>query len=75
MKKVINGLLYDTDKSELIYTDLDKRRQYYMTKGRRFFVVYKTGEMATKTEEQMRILLGTYDYDAYVRVFGEPEEA
>ena len=75
MKKVIDGLLYDTDISTLIYLDENSRRRYFMTPHRRFFVVYITGEMATKTEADMRKLLGMYDYDKYVEIFGEPEEA
>lgn len=75
MKKVINGKVYDTEKSEVIYIDPNKRRTYYMTKKRAFFVLYKTGEIAVKTEDEIRELLGTYDYDKYVEIFGEPEEA
>lgn len=75
MKRVINGKVYDTEKSEIIYIDPNKRRTYYMTKNHAFFVVYKTGELAVKTEEEIRELLGMYDYDKYVEIFGEPEEA
>lgn len=75
MKKVINGKVYDTEKSEVIYIDSNKRRTYYITKKRAFFVLYKTGEIAVKTEDEIRELLGTYDYDKYVEIFGEPEEA
>jgi hypothetical protein len=75
MKRVINGKVYDTEKSDIIYIDPNKRRTYYMTKNGAFFVVYKTGELAVKTEEEIRELLGMYDYDKYVEIFGEPEEA
>ena len=75
MKKVINGLLYNTDTSTLIYEDGNKRRKYYMTKSGKFFVVYRTGEFAVKSEDEIKDLLGTYDYDKYVELFGEPEEA
>jgi len=75
MKRVIDGLLYDEDMSTLIFEDRDKRRKYYETAGKRFFVVYRTGEFAIKTEDSMKQILGMYDYDMYVKVFGKPQEA
>lgn len=75
MKRVINGLLYDTDISTLIYEDMDKRRRYFMTPNRHFFVVYRTGEFAIKSEDSIKELLGMHDYDKYVEIFNKPEEA
>ena len=75
MKRIIDGLLYDTEKSTLIFTDTDSRRNYYVTKGGKFFVAYRTGEIAVKSEDSIKELLGMYDYDKYVEIFGEPTEA
>ena len=75
VKKVINGLVYDTELSESIYFDKKNKREYFMTKNRRFFCVYRTKEIQVKSEDFIRDLLGTYDYDMYVKIFGEPEEA
>lgn len=70
-------LLFDTDTSELIYTDNEQRRQYYMTKSRRFFVVYRTGEMWVKTEDEMKQILGATEegVEVYIRIFLSPKEA
>ena len=75
MKKVINGLLYDTDKSELLHQDKDLRRSYYKTKNGRYFIAYRTGEISVIAEERIRDILIEYNYDKYVELFGEPEEA
>lgn len=75
MKRVIEGLLYDTDTATLIFTDDNSRRRYYMTPNKRFFVFYITGEMSVKTEDDIKELLGTQNYDKYVEIFGEPQEA
>ncbi len=74
-RKIVDVVLYDTDKAEIIYVEPNKRRTYYMTDHRRFFVVYKTGELVPKTEEDIRKLLGEYDVDKYLEIFGDIEEA
>ena len=75
MKRIIDGLLYDTDDSVLIYEDVDKRRKYYQTANKRFFILYKTGEIYAATEEHVKAVLGERDIDKYIEIFGEPEEA
>jgi len=75
MKKLINGLLYDTEKSELLYQDNDMRRSYYMTKKKRYFILYRTGEIGPISEQRIMDILIMYDYDKYVELFGNPEEA
>lgn len=75
MRKLINGLMYDTDKSEFIYQDPDKRRTYYRTKKHRYFIVYRTGEFGLTTEEKVKDILIEHDYAKFVELFGEPEEA
>ena len=79
MKAIIDGKLYDTDKAELIYTEVvDRRtkRYYYMTAKRAFFCYYsKTKEIKVKTEAEIRELLGKHDVDKYIEIFGEPDNA
>jgi hypothetical protein len=75
MKVIIKGKMYDTDKSELIYTDKFRMRRYYMTPHRNFFVVYGNGKAATKTEDDIKLLLGEHDVEKYLELFPAPEEA
>jgi hypothetical protein len=75
MKKIIHGYLYDTDTATIIYEDKPKRRTYYMTENRHYFVVYRTKEFGVKTEEDIKELLGNNDVDKYIELFGDVEEA
>ena len=75
MQRVIGGLLYDTKESEVLYVEEGKNRVLYMTPNRNFFMVYPTGEFVVKTEESVKVYLGTYDVGKYIEVFGQPEEA
>lgn len=74
MKRIIDGYMYDTDISELIYFDEDKRRRYYMTQNRHFFMVLTTGEFMIVDEDTMKDILGRFDTDKYIEIFGEPKE-
>ena len=67
--------MYDTDKSELIYTNKFMMRRYYMTQHRNFFVVYANGKADTKTEDDIKLLLGENDVEKYLELFEAPEEA
>lgn len=71
MKKVINGLLYDTDKSELIYEEQDTHRQLYRTKKGRWFKVYQNGVITPITEDEAKAYLGEHDAELFVEIFGE----
>ena len=75
MKRVINGLLYDTDAANLIFTEEDTNRKLYKTPNGNFFTLYPTGEIRAKTEEATKDYLGRYDVEKYIEVFGEPREA
>ena len=75
MKRVINGLLYDTDAANLIFTEEDTNRKLYKTPNGNFFTLYPTGEIRAKTEEAAKDYLGRYDVEKYIEVFGEPREA
>ena len=75
MRKVVGGLLYDTDKSELIYTDHVKNRMLYKTKKGRFFMLYQTGEIEERSEENVMTYLAERDVDKYMELFGKVEEA
>lgn len=75
MKKIIGNLLYDTDKSTLIYEDKNVKRQYYKTENGRYFCLYANGIMHPIDEETIKNILGEYDIAAYISIFGEPKEA
>ena len=75
MKRVVDGLLYDTDSSELIYTDEDKHRKLFKTENGNFFMLFITGEIQPKSEESTKDYLGKYDVNKYIEIFGEPEKA
>lgn len=75
MKKIVNGLLYDTDTSELIYHDEINRRRWYKTKNENYFVLYANGEIGPKTEDAVRDHLGKNNVEKYIELFGEPQEA
>lgn len=75
MKKIINGKLYDTEKSELIYTELEGKRWLYRTNKRAFYKVYSTGDIVPMSDEQAMEYFGENDPDKYIEIFGNPEEA
>lgn len=75
MKKIVNGKLYNTDTSDLIYMDAVNKRRYYRTQKGAFFVLYATGEIQPRTDDSMRDFLGSVDIETYIEVFGEVEEA
>ena len=74
-RRIIKGVLYDTETSTLIYFDEDKRRSYYVTPKNKYFVVFATGEIQVKTTDSIKELLGERDIDKYIELFGKPEEA
>ena len=71
MKKVINGLLYDIDKSELIYEEEDSHRRLYRTKKGRWFKFYPNGVIYPITEDEAKVYLGEHDADLFIEIFGE----
>lgn len=75
MKKIINGLLYNTQTAEMIYVDEATNRKYYKTEKGNYFLFYPNGEMVPKTEEDVKEYLGTKDVKKYIELFGKVEEA
>lgn len=75
MKRVIDNLLYDTDVSELIYTEEGTNRKLYKTPNGNFFTLYPTGEIQPKSLDATKDYLGRYDVEKYIELFGQPEEA
>lgn len=73
MKKIINGNLYDTETSQLLYIDEVLSRKLYKTDYGNFFVVYQNGEMTVKSEESTKAYLGERDPDKYIELWGNPE--
>lgn len=75
MRRIIDGKIYDTGKAEVIYTDENSGRSWYVTKKGAYFIAYPNGEIRTKTEDEVRDFLAIYDVDKYIELFGEMEEA
>ena len=75
MKKVIKGLLYDTEKSILVYQDTATRRQLWKTVNKTFFFTFQNGSIEPVTTEGAKEYLGLVDVEAYIKVFGDPKEA
>lgn len=73
MKKIINGNLYDTETSTLLYVDEMLSRKLYKTDYGNYFMVYKNGEITEKSEESAKEYLGQYDPDLYIDLWGNPE--
>ena len=75
MRKIINGKLYDTEKSELLYFDESTRRAFYRTSKGAFFMFYSNGEIVPKTEDEAMEYLGIHDIDKYIEIWGDIDEA
>ena len=77
MKKIIKGVLYDTDNAELLYTYVSfrKRKLYYRTEKGNYFCVYSNKEIQPMTEDEFKEFIGEVDPDKYIELFGMPEEA
>lgn len=75
MKKIINGKMYDTDTSEEIYLNENNNKRIFKTKKGNYFLMYANGEVVPKTEDEVKELLGLYDTDKYIELFGNVEEA
>lgn len=75
MKKIVKGLLYDTDTAELIYFEESTKRKLYRTPKGRFFIAYPNGVITPKTDEETMAYLGERDAEKYIEVFGVVEEA
>lgn len=74
MKQIINGVLYDTESSILLYFDEKEKRRYYMTRNQSYFILFPTGEIMVSSADFMKEFLGRHDIDKYIEVFGEPLE-
>lgn len=75
MKKIINGLLYNTQNSEIIYVDEMTNRKIFRTEKGNFFLFYPNGEIVPKTKEDIKEYLGLNDTEKYIELFGDVEEA
>lgn len=75
MRKVINGKLYDTDKSEVIYIDQMTKRAVCRTEKGSYFILYSNNQIVPKTEDEIKEYIGLHDADLYIELFGMIEEA
>ena len=75
MKKIINGLMYDTSTATEIYFDKKKDRKYYKTENGNYFCMYSNSEIKPMSEDSVKEFLGEVNVDAYINVFGKPKMA
>lgn len=75
MKRIVNGLLYDTNNALEIYRDKKRNKIWYQTEKGNYFTVYGTGEIVPVEENAVKEFLGKNDIRAYIKLFGEVEEA
>lgn len=75
MRRVIAGLLYDTETATVIHIEEDTKRILYQTPNKNFFMFYPTGEITPKTEQSTKDYLGKCNVEKYIELFGEPQEA
>lgn len=76
MKRIIDGKMYDTDESEILYIEtsgINKHRMLYRTTNGNYFKFYANGEIVPLSEEQAQEYLGKYDPDKYIEIWGEVE--
>ena len=72
MKKIIKGILYDTDTAEFIYEDARQKRRLYRTPAQNYFLYYQDGDITAMTEESAKEYLGNKDADKYIEIWGLP---
>ena len=73
MKAIINGLLYDTEKANLI-CEPDEHHTMYMTEKGNLFMLYN-GVISCADNETLKKFLAEELPDKYIELFGEVEEA
>lgn len=72
MKAIINGLLYDTTTSSVLYAMGNV--SMWKTANGNYFATSAEG-VEPMTEEAMKEFLGINDPDSYIKEFGEVESA
>lgn len=76
MKAIIYGLLYDTEKSELLHYDNQTLESIYMTKNKRLFITECNDRRIRETNlELCKEYLGRVNPNKYIELLGEVPEA
>lgn len=75
MKIIVSGLLYDTDKADVIYSsEFIFGTDIYKTPNNRLFMLDCAGIINTD-QDKCKQYLGKVAPDKYIELFGEVEEA
>ena len=75
-RQLINGLLYDTEKSEVVFKLESKRLWYCMTESENCFIFnWSDDEITVISLENLKEKYADTDLDGYIKRFGAPEEA
>ena len=74
MKKIVHGLLYDTDKSEKIM-EADWH-SVYQTPNKRLFMTHDILNTITCVDiDSIKKFIGEHNVDLYLKLFGNVQEA
>lgn len=74
MKKIVNGLLYDTDKAEKIMEC--RSHIVYKTANGRLFITHDVLDQITCTDmDSIKTFIGENNADLYIELFGAVREA
>lgn len=73
MRAIINGLLYDTEKAEIVWKSDSFYLDLYKTKNNRFFMMFNRNIIVD--ENKIKEFFGIQYPDKYIELFGEVEEA
>ena len=73
MRAIINGLLYDTEKAEIVWKSDSFYLDLYKTKNNRFFMMFNRNIIVD--ENKIKEFFGIRYPDKYIELFGEVEEA
>lgn len=73
VRYIVDGLLYDTDKSTFIEMDCTGERLYASPKKRLFAT--RRQKITNTDQDRLKTYLGTNHPDKYIELFGEVEEA
>lgn len=80
MRKIMNGLLYDTDTAECYYTgyneELESDIALYVTPKKRYFVMHDNDLKLVDGRGELKNFVEQFcDIATYERIFGKIEEA
>jgi hypothetical protein len=74
MRRIIDGLLYDTDTAERLCTEPNTEVSLYRTKNGRYFTAQADGILVMNEREARSFVEHAASVDRYIAIFGSVEE-